>query len=67
MPRGKFCTICRHDKRHQMEIGLTYKVPTTVLAVRFGVSPDALQRHAQRHLSPQMRAAILTRTPSPAI
>jgi hypothetical protein len=67
MPKGKFCTICRHPKRHQMEIGLTYKVPTTVLATRFGVSPDALQRHKRDHLSAQMRAAILTASKPTAV
>jgi hypothetical protein len=54
------CTICSHDKRAQIEIGLANKVPHRVLARRFGVSDDAVQRHAQRHLTPQMRAAILT-------
>src|SRR3954468_11240399 len=58
--KGKACTICAHPKRHQMEIGLTYRVSHGVLAARFDVSPDALQRHAKRHLSPQIRAAILT-------
>jgi hypothetical protein len=56
---GPKCSICHHDKRHAMEIGLTYKVPMYTLARRFGVSPDALYRHARRHLSPQVRAAIL--------
>lgn len=58
--KGKPCTICGHAKRHQLEVGLTYKVPVRALAARFGVSADALQRHSQRHLSPAVRAAILT-------
>jgi hypothetical protein len=54
------CTICRHPKRHQIEIGLTHHVPMRSLAVRFACSEDALQRHRQNHLTPQMMAAILT-------
>jgi hypothetical protein len=53
------CSICNHPKRHQLEIGLTYKVPKPALARRFGVSTDALFRHARNHLSPQVKAAIL--------
>jgi hypothetical protein len=30
------------------------------LAIRFQCSPDSLARHARNHLTPQMRAAILT-------
>lgn len=58
--KGPPCTICNHPKRHQLEVGLTYKVPLRVLAARFDVSDDALHRHSQRHLSPSIRAAILT-------
>jgi hypothetical protein len=54
------CTICGHSKRHQIEIGLVHHVPMRALAVRFKCSPDAIQRHAHRHLTPQTRAAILT-------
>jgi hypothetical protein len=58
-PRPAKCTICRHDKRHQIEIGLVYKVPLAVLAERFSISKDALHRHRHNHLSPQVAAAIL--------
>jgi hypothetical protein len=54
------CSICSHPRRHQLEIGLTYKTPKPALARRFGVSTDALFRHARNHLSPQVKAAILT-------
>ena len=57
--RGPACTICEHERRHQIEIGLVYQVPLRVLARRFGVSADALHRHKQNHLSPQVAAAIL--------
>jgi hypothetical protein len=57
--KGSGCTICRHPRRHQIEIGLTHRVPMRALAIRFSCSPDALQRHKQNHLTPQMMAAIL--------
>lgn len=53
------CSICRHDKRHAIEVGLVYGTSHRVLAARYDCSPDAVQRH-QKHLSPQVKAAILT-------
>ncbi|MFW6028366.1 MAG: hypothetical protein ACOC9Q_02445 [bacterium] len=58
--KGPQCTICRHDKRHQIELGLVHKTPLRTLAARFDVSPDALHRHSKNHLSAQLRAALLT-------
>lgn len=57
---GKPCSICAHPKRHQIEIGLVHHVSQRVLARRFQCSEDAVQRHRHKHLSPQVRAAILT-------
>jgi len=53
------CTICLSDKRHQVEIALVHRVPLRVIAKRYGLSFDAIWRHGKKHLSPQMRAAIL--------
>ncbi len=57
--RGPQCTICVHDRRHQIEIGLVHHVPMRVLAARFQVSLDAVWRHRRNHVSPQVAAAIL--------
>src|SRR5262245_55120331 len=54
------CSVCKHPTRHQIEIGMANGVPFNALARKFGLHKDAVQRHAQNHLSPQMRAAILT-------
>jgi hypothetical protein len=63
--RPTSCTVCLHEHRAQLEIGLVHKVPTRVLAKRFDVSTHALHRHRHRHLSPQVAAAILqARKPS---
>jgi hypothetical protein len=61
------CTICAHERRHQIDIGLTHRVPYHVLGKRFDVSPDAVARHATNHLAPQQRAAILTATKPSAV
>jgi hypothetical protein len=41
---------------------MAHGVPHRVLGQRFELSHNAIGRHAQNHLSPQMRAAILRRT-----
>jgi hypothetical protein len=64
--RGVPCSVCGHDKRHQIEIGLVHRVSSRVLAQRFGLSHDAILRHSRNHLSPTQRAAILNaQKPSP--
>jgi hypothetical protein len=57
--RGPSCTICDHERRHQIELGLVHRLSNRVMARRFGVSESALRRHRQNHLSPQVAAAIL--------
>jgi hypothetical protein len=47
--RGPECTVCTHERRHQIDIGLVHHVPATILAKRFGCSPDAILRHAKAH------------------
>jgi hypothetical protein len=62
---GPQCSVCASSARHQVDIGLAHKIASRVLAQRFGLSRDAIQRHAQNHLSPATKAAILTaRKPS---
>lgn len=58
--KGAQCTICNHKNRSQIEIGLTHGTSANVLGARFQVSHDAILRHAKNHLTPQMRAAILS-------
>jgi hypothetical protein len=56
---GAKCTVCAHERRHQIDIGLVHQVAARVLAERFGLSKDAIHRHAANHLTPAQRAAIL--------
>jgi hypothetical protein len=57
---GTQCTICAHDKRVSIELGVTHGVSAAVLAQRFAVSKFAILRHAKAHLSPAQRAAYLS-------
>jgi len=57
---GPQCSVCKSKHRHQIEIGLAHGLAHNALARRFGVSADAISRHCANHLTPAMRAAILT-------
>ena len=57
---GPKCSICTHKARHAIEVGLAHGIAHNALARRYGVGSDAVGRHAANHLSPAMRAAILT-------
>src|SRR5690242_7762424 len=65
--RGTACTICTHEKRVSIELGVTHGVSAAVLAQRFGCSKHAILRHAKGHLSPAQRAALLSATKPTAI
>ena len=53
------CTVCASEHRHKIDIGLVHQVAARVLAERFGLSKDAIHRHAANHLTPAQRSAIL--------
>lgn len=57
---GPKCSVCSSKSRHQIEIGLAHGIAHNALSRRFNLSADAIGRHAANHLSPAMRAAILT-------
>jgi hypothetical protein len=65
--RGVVCTVCASKHRHQVEIGLVHGVSARVLGQRFELSKDAIHRHAQNHLTQQVRAAILAAVQPTAI
>ena len=48
MPRR--CTICLHDKRHDIDQALVERRPFRAIARQHGVSKDALIRHHDDHL-----------------
>jgi hypothetical protein len=57
---GPKCSICHHERRHQIEIGLVYRTPLRVLGRRF-------DRHSKGHLTAAVRAAILTASQPTAV
>jgi hypothetical protein len=58
------CSVCAHERRREIEVGLVCRVPVSTLAARYDVSRDSVWRH-NKHLTPLQRAAIMAaRAPS---
>jgi hypothetical protein len=53
------CTICRHAERARAELMLAGGAGFSAVARKLSMSPDALNRHWRRHVSPERRAALL--------
>jgi hypothetical protein len=47
---GRTCTICSHDEHHSINVDLVQRTPYRAIAVQYGVSKGALQRHSHEHL-----------------
>jgi len=58
---GLRCTICNHPARPRIDLAIATGLAKRAVAERFGVSRDAVWRHAQAHLTAEMRAALATR------
>jgi hypothetical protein len=58
---GLRCTICNHPARPRIDLAIATGLSKRVVAERFGVSRDAVWRHAQAHLTAEMRAALATK------
>src|SRR5436305_14561749 len=63
---GLRCTICNHPARPQIDLAIATGFSKRALAERFQVSRDAVWRHAQAHLTAEMRAARADRDPDRA-
>jgi phosphoenolpyruvate carboxylase len=48
---ARICTICAHPACDSIDAALVSGEPMNVIAERYGVGPDAVRRHRQRHLS----------------
>jgi len=55
------CTICTHPHRDEVDADLARGVAQRAVAKRLGVSGSSVQRHAARHLRPEIRQAITRR------
>src|SRR5262249_29573788 len=58
---GLRCTICNHPARPQIDLAIATGLSKRAVAERFQVSRDAVWRHAQAHLTAEMRAALATK------
>ena len=58
---GPRCTICNHPARPQIDLAIATGVAKRAIAERFQVSRDAVWRHAQAHMTAEMRAALATK------
>lgn len=58
-PSKSGCTVCNHSERARIEALKASGASYDVLAVRFGVSKDALWRHYKNHVSEQLKASYL--------
>lgn len=55
------CTVCEHPDRAAVEIGLANGIAARVLALRYGLAPDALARHKRNHMDADLIARLKTR------
>ena len=60
-PVGLRCTICKHPASPQIDLAIATGLSKRAMAERFGVSRDAVWRHAHAHLTAEMRAALATK------
>ena len=58
---GLRCTICIHPARPQIDLAIATGLSKRVIAQRFEVSPDAVWRHNQAHLTTELRSALAAR------
>ena len=58
---GRPCSVCDSPDRPQIEIGLANRIAARVLALRYGLSEDALQRHAKSHMTAELKSSLRVR------
>jgi hypothetical protein len=53
------CQVCRHEERARLELLKAGGASLDSLAIKFGVSRDAIHRHWRDHVSDEMKAGYL--------
>jgi hypothetical protein len=48
VPRS--CTVCAHEEQHLLNVALVSREPYRAISRQYGLSKDALRRHAQEHI-----------------
>ncbi len=57
--RSSRCQVCKHPERTRIELMRASGVSLNVIAEKFGVQRDAVNRHWHGHVSDQMKASFL--------
>jgi hypothetical protein len=55
------CTICIHPARPQIDLAIATGLSKRAIAQRVEVSPDAVWRHCQAHVTAEMRSVLTVR------
>lgn len=61
------CQVCRHNERSRIEYLMAAGASKRSIGERFTVSPDAAWRHWTHHVSPHMKAALVTKSLKPGV
>jgi hypothetical protein len=59
LKKGNRCTVCTHREASNIDLALARGVSVTALSRRYKVSTDAIYRHSNNHLPPQLRAKLI--------
>jgi hypothetical protein len=55
---GRMCTVCSHEKRQEIDKALVSGATHREVSERFRLSPSAVYRHKQGHLSERLKRAF---------
>jgi hypothetical protein len=55
---GRMCTVCSHEKRQEIDKALVTGATHREVSERFRLSPSAVYRHKQGHLSERLKRAF---------
>jgi hypothetical protein len=56
---GARCTVCFHEHRAEIELGLARRAGLKTLGTKYGLSKTALSRHGKNHMPPDLKAKMM--------
>lgn len=56
---GRRCTVCAHRECAAINLAISHGISSKAIAGRYGLGHDAVLRHSQNHLPPQLRAKLI--------
>lgn len=54
----KKCAVCCHAQRPAVDLAIASGLSKRAIGEKYGLHPDAVWRHGQNHLSPEVKAAL---------